>query len=724
MAWGQVENGHADLLGLPREVVEEYSKRRAQILGRLEERASELNAERRAMGMPERMIGSVQEFEIARRETRAAKNRQMATGELAAGWERSFEERFGQDPTDFVRRLLGRTKVAALTEDQRMALYRDVASQLTESCSTFTRYQVIQAIAETWAPGMPADQLVAEAARFLESGWAVKVANTAEHEVITLRDGRTVAVPGDDRLWTTADMLGTEREVVSMAQQMAGRTVARVPEHEVARAIAGSELKLSDEQAEMVRRLCSGPGLQVVEAPGGTGKTAALAAAVDAWSDAGYEVCGAAPSAKARDRLRAGAGCETQMLDRLLVSLDRGHALRRDSVVILDEAGMVATRKLHRLLEHATSAAAKVVLIGDREQLPSIEAGGAFQGLADRLGAIGLRENRRQEEAWLRDAVDGLRSGDVAGYLRAYEAHGGVVYDQTADQIVADMTRCYFEARDRGEEVAMIAFRRQDRDQLNAAARAERVRRGEVAPDGVRTASGLVLGIGDEVVARENGHPQLNRVPREVINGTRGRVMGVSKAGELDIETDTGRRIRLPATYVHDRVELAYAGTTYSVQSDTVDRCFRLATAEDASCEDFYTGASRERYMGRCGGAAHDPLKNSMAAIPAPHRPPRRQWRPPSAAPAARPRPSTSSTPRPRFRRHRPPRRPRPAGSWPATTASAGAGAKASRGRSDAPESALEGRRPWQSASRSRSSVCRSRWPTATGMRSCTSRPA
>ena len=39
---------------------------------------------------------------------------------------------------------------------------------------------------------------------------------------------------------------------------------------------------------------------------------------------------------------------------------------------------MVGTRKLARLIDHATTAGAKVVLVGDPCQLPEIDAGGAF----------------------------------------------------------------------------------------------------------------------------------------------------------------------------------------------------------------------------------------------------------------------------------------------------------------------------------------------------------
>ena len=57
------------------------------------------------------------------------------------------------------------------------------------------------------------------------------------------------------------------------------------------------------------------------------------------------------------------------------------------TVLVVDEAAMVATRKLAPLLSHAERAGAKVVLVGDDRQFASIAAGGGFRALRLRLGA-------------------------------------------------------------------------------------------------------------------------------------------------------------------------------------------------------------------------------------------------------------------------------------------------------------------------------------------------
>ena len=132
----------------------------------------------------------------------------------------------------------------------------------------------------------------------------------------------------------------------------------------------------------------------------GTGKTAALAAAREAWEAGRYHAIGCALAARAAAELTKGSGIAACTIDRLLASTADAGRLPDRSVLVVDEAAMVGTRQLARLLELAETSAAKVVLVGDHRQLPEIAAGGAFAALAQRLGPVTLRRNRRQVQRW------------------------------------------------------------------------------------------------------------------------------------------------------------------------------------------------------------------------------------------------------------------------------------------------------------------------------------
>ena len=103
-----------------------------------------------------------------------------------------------------------------------------------------------------------------------------------------------------------------------------------------------------------------------------------------------------------------------------------------NTVLVVDEAGMVGTRQLARVLDHAAAAHAKVVLVGDPRQLPEIDAGGLLRGLGARMPTIRLTENRRQRESWERDALAQLRDGHVDDAVAAYQEHGRIRTDKTA----------------------------------------------------------------------------------------------------------------------------------------------------------------------------------------------------------------------------------------------------------------------------------------------------
>ena len=174
---------------------------------------------------------------------------------------------------------------------------------------------------------------------------------------------------------------------------------------------------------------------------------------------------------------------------------------------------MVGTRDFAALTDAATEAAAKLVLIGDDRQLPEIEAGGAFRALAEVLGAHELREVRRQDDAWDREALAQLRDGDVEAFSRAYADHGRLVAAPNAEAARAAMDWC--EAHDSGASALMLAHRRSDVRDLNARAREHMRAAGRLGPNEL-TARGRSFAIGDRVITTRNDRYQ------ELVNGQRG----------------------------------------------------------------------------------------------------------------------------------------------------------------------------------------------------------
>jgi ATP-dependent exoDNAse (exonuclease V) alpha subunit len=165
-----------------------------------------------------------------------------------------------------------------------------------------------------------------------------------------------------------------------------------------------------------------------------------LGVAREAWEAAGYEVRGVALSGIAAENLERGSGISS----RTIASMEHGWGQGRDvlsarDVLVIDEAGMVGTRQLERVLSHAAEAGAKVVLVGDPQQLQAIEAGAAFRSIHERHGGAEIGEVRRQREDWQRDATRDLANRKAGNALGAYRAHGMVHEAQTREQARGDL---------------------------------------------------------------------------------------------------------------------------------------------------------------------------------------------------------------------------------------------------------------------------------------------
>ena len=354
--------------------------------------------------------------------------------------------------------------------------------------------------------------------------------------------------------------------------------------------------ELSDEQCAMVVRLTAGGhGVDVVIAAAGTGKTFALEAARAAWQHQGHHVIGAALAARAAAELEATAGVRSHTIASLLADLDRAEhrGLLPGTVLVIDEAGMVGTRTLGRLLDHAEHARAKVVLVGDPRQLPEIEAGGLLRGLGQRLEPIRLTHNRRQHEAWERAALAAFRAGDVDSALAAYDSHQRIVTCATAPATREAMVADWWAANLRGDRVLMVAARWADVDDLNARAR-QRVAAAGMLSGSVLEIDGRPYQVGDRVMTLRNQR-RLG-----VRNGTVATITDIDQAEQVVTIHAEGATVHaLPSEYLDaGYLRHAYATTIHKAQGLTVDQA--LVLGNDALDQEAgYVALSRGRANNR-----------------------------------------------------------------------------------------------------------------------------
>ncbi|WP_234967702.1 AAA family ATPase [Pontibaca methylaminivorans] len=412
-------------------------------------------------------------------------------------------------------------------------------------------------------------------------------------------------------------MIEAEQRLHRAAEIMAEKERHEVSEKDRLDALARAEqrgLVLSGEQADALAHVTDGRDLGIVVGYAGTGKSAMLGVAREAWEASGFEVRGVALSGIAAENLESGSG----IASRTIASMEHGWKNGRDmltsrDVLVIDEAGMVGTRQLERVLSHAAEAGAKVVLVGDPQQLQSIEAGAAFRSIHERHGGAEIGEVRRQREDWQRNATRDLATGRTGDAISAYDSHDMVHESQTREQARDDLIDRWDRDRQASPDASRIILTHTNAEvrELNEAARDRMRDAGDLGED-VRVTverGERSFATGDRVMFLQNERDL------GVKNGTLGTIEQVS-AQSMTVQTDDGRSIAFDLKD-YNRIDHGYAVTIHKAQGMTVDRTHVLATP-GMDTHGSYVALSRHRdgmdlHYGRDDFANQDKLINTLS---------------------------------------------------------------------------------------------------------------
>jgi conjugative relaxase-like TrwC/TraI family protein len=611
-------HGQAEIAGFPAELTTLWSKRTRQIKADadpvLDRFADQLG---RALTPAER--AAVVKTSVLK--TRPTKQH-LDEGVLQTRWRAEAAE-LGWTPDRLVRDVLT-TAMARRTRtlDQVLAgqtaedrLPHTALAEAGARSATFSRADVVVQV----AAGLPPVAATADQVHRTVEALTQRALHTEQAiEVGQIQDG--VTPRASDTRWATADLLANEAAILRAAQagQAAGRAV--VPGHV---ADHHTELRgLDDEQADAVRTLTGGGQLvSVLIAPAGAGKTTTLGAAAAAWADAGYTVLGLAPSARAAAELSTATGTpaetvakwryEQPRLPLLAPELAARWRVGPRSVLLVDEAAMLATDDLTALTKAALAGRAKLVLVGDPAQIGPVErAGGLLPALASRVGAIELSGIRRFSQPWEADTTKQLRRGNPAVWSR-YAAHGRVHPTPDLEQALDAVHERWQAATDAGADALMMARARTDVDALNHRARASALAVCDVRGPVLAHSGGRDWQAGDLLRARRNDR-RLPLGEGHVRNGDRFRVLGPGPDSGLIVEDLAGRgRAALPASYLARHADYGWASTIDGAQGATADIGILLArTGLDR--EHLYVGMTR----GRDANHVHlttEPAEDEMA---------------------------------------------------------------------------------------------------------------
>ncbi len=372
------------------------------------------------------------------------------------------------------------------------------------------------------------------------------------------------------------------RELLRLEAEMANRAIwlSQQSSHgvrpTVLEATFGRHERLSEEQKTAIEHVAGGERIAAVIGRAGAGKTTMMKAAREAWEAAGYRVVGGALAGKAAEGLEREAGIVSRTLSSWELRWSQGRGqLDNKTVFVLDEAGMVSSRQMATFVEAVAKAGAKLVLVGDPEQLQPIEAGAAFRAIADRIGYAELETIYRQREQWMRDASLDLARGQVGKAVAAYQSNGKMIGSELKTDAVTNLIADWNREYDTAKPTLILAHLRRDVRMLNELARAKLIERGIIEQGFVfKTADGVrSFAAGDQIVflKNEGSIGVKNGMLGKVVEAAPGRLVSIIGEGEHQRQVIVEQRF-------YNNVDHGYATTVHKSQGATVDRVKVLAS--------------------------------------------------------------------------------------------------------------------------------------------------
>ncbi|MCP3851842.1 MAG: AAA family ATPase, partial [Gammaproteobacteria bacterium] len=569
--WEPIVNGIAEIDGIDKTVLEEFSSRTADVARRFDEKLD------RFIDTMERDPTPRERWQLEREavvESRPAKTHGIDPAALHEQW-RTQVEALGLEPITVVDEAIWPGRTRPLTTEVESSMINQALHALAEKQSSWRSAEITRELAAVLPADLSIDpeqipDLLDRLTTDAIEGRCVDISRPTPEGATLRRDGRPTTEAASDRALTTPAILAQEHELTAWAER---RTSAQWTDSTDAPRRA--EIELTIAQAETAAAVAGDSHLVLVVGPAGTGKTTALKPAVDQLHTEGRSVFGVAPSAVAAEVLAAETGTTTDTIDKLLFehSANRPpthtYDLPRGTTVIVDEAGMVSTDKLHQLATLADDRAWRVVLVGDPMQFSAVGRGGMFEYLIDTCGAIELDQVHRFGNESERAASLQLRRGDptVAGI---YDEHGRL-HGGTATRMQREALDAWDAARQAGETVLLTAPTDETVVALNRTAQQRRVDAGELVTRRHLTVGDDRLYVGDEIVTRRNHRQLITDQHHMVRNRDQWTITALHRNGDI---TGTGASgtVRLPADYVTEHVELGYAQTSHAAQGRTVDR--------------------------------------------------------------------------------------------------------------------------------------------------------
>ena len=249
--------------------------------------------------------------------------------------------------------------------------------------------------------------------------------------------------------FTTVEAL--KREIKTVKQWMKGQGLASPlldnPNLE--------ETLLNSGQKEAISRtLKSTDNHQIIHGLSGVGKTTALGVLREQLKGTGVEIKGFSPTIEAAAKLQEELNIKTNTVAHLVLSKPEN---KPHQLWIIDEAGMMSANQAETILEKAESVQARILLVGDRGQNSSVEAGSPLRSLIDHGATThSISQILRQQNTIQKQAVELIAEGNGTAALELLNDHGYVTEIEDRKERARSVAKQYLELSEKERDKTLI----------------------------------------------------------------------------------------------------------------------------------------------------------------------------------------------------------------------------------------------------------------------------
>ncbi len=538
--------------GISRNLVEEFSKRRKEIL----ERADKIG------------ITTHQAKDLLVLQTRKDKNKDIKERDLIPEWQKKFDEHgFTKDILDT---LFNKKLKISITPDDESGIHTSILNVIHSSHRSLSESDLRAICAKNYAGHCSLSDLDEKVEKLKLNKELLKI------EV----ENRPVR-------YTTHESIKREKSALDCGKLLSERTEHPVDEDVIKKILSSYvEKGMSHEQKVAAEYICKSNDLTLLIGAAGTGKSYSLRATREILEASGYSVRGLAPTGKAAENLETSSGILSKTADKFLYDKEKNKdAFESNTVVIIDEAAMLGSEKMGKLLTEAYKNGSKIILVGDDKQLASLQPGRPFEVLKNQVGACEITEVRRQKIEWQKQAAQDMRDGKARNAFLKYEDNGLVCHKESWEEIKKQLTTDWCKDRSEYPEESqlILATTREKVREINQSIRTSLMESGDINK---KKTTRINVSISDghfesrEFAPGDRIYFTRNNSELDVKNGTLGTIENIirEKRGVFTIEakTDNGKRINF-TTDKYNSLDHGYAATVHKSQGDTVNRTYLIA---------------------------------------------------------------------------------------------------------------------------------------------------